>query len=81
MKTSTLIFLLLAMFFINSCRNIECPCFDKSLLTWMPYEVGDRLIYVNQQNDSLIFTVKSKHLSEAYKEKYDYPHLYLNSFL
>jgi len=47
----------------------------------MPYEVGDRLIYVNQQNDSLIFTVKSKHLSEAYKEKYDYPHLYLNSFL
>lgn len=69
MKTSTLIFLLLAIFFINSCRNIECPCFDKSQLTWMPYEVGDRLIYVNQQNDSLIFTVKSKHLSETYKEK------------
>lgn len=68
MKTSTLIFLLIVIFFINSCK-VECPCFDKSLLTWMPYEVGDRLTYVNQQNDTLSFTVKSKILSEEYKEK------------
>ncbi len=68
MKILTLFFLLIAIFFINSCK-IECPCFDESLLTWMPYEVGDRLTYVNQQNDTLSFTVKSKILSEEYKER------------
>jgi hypothetical protein len=68
MKTLTLIFLLIAVYFINSCK-VECPCFDKSLLTWMPYDVGDVLTYVNQQNDTLSFTVKSKILSEEYKEK------------
>ncbi len=68
MKIIKIIFLLCIVILTNSCK-VECPCFNKNLLTWMPYEVDDELLYVNQQNDTLFFTVKSKILSEEYKEK------------
>ncbi|GAB4287483.1 MAG: hypothetical protein Kow0068_13280 [Marinilabiliales bacterium] len=68
MNKIKILLLFVIVILMNSCK-IECPSFDKSLLTWFPYEVGDQLMYTNQHNDTLIFSVKSKNLSESYKEK------------
>jgi hypothetical protein len=62
------LFILLIIIASHSCK-VECPCFDEKLLTWMPYDINDKLMYMNQQNDTLVFFVKSKTLSVEYKEK------------
>jgi hypothetical protein len=64
MKTTILI--LLISMFVTSC-NYHCPGFDKDLLVWMPYETGDELVYTNQQNDTLKFTINQKEISEPYE--------------
>jgi len=58
---------LFGMFLLNSCKY-ECPCFDKSLLVWMPQEYGDKIQFTNQNNsDTLTFTVTKKEYTDSYK--------------
>jgi hypothetical protein len=65
MVKNTLLILLISLF-VTGC-NYNCPGFDKDLLVWMPYETGDELVYTNQQNDTLKFTINQKEISEPYE--------------
>lgn len=51
---------------VSGC-DYNCPGFDTELLKWMPYELGDELIYTNQHNDTLIFTINEKEISEPFE--------------
>jgi predicted DNA binding protein len=51
---------------VSSC-NYSCPGFDTELLKWMPYELDDELIYTNQYDDTLIFRIYQKEISESYE--------------
>jgi len=68
MKMQKLILLtLFGMFAMSSCKY-ECPCFDKSLLVWMPQEYGDEIKFTNHDNsDTLVFIVTKKYYSDSYK--------------
>ncbi len=64
-------FLFFSLFILNSCGKIECPAFDSSLLWWLPHSINDKLIYVNQNSDTLKFVVTAKNISDSYKIKHN----------
>jgi hypothetical protein len=66
MKTTILILLISLFVFVTGC-DYNCPGFDKDLLVWMPYETGDELVYINQRDDTLTFTINQKEISEPYE--------------
>ena len=68
MKTQKLLLLVLfAILSLSSCKY-ECPCFDKSLLVWMPQEYGNTIQFTNQdKSDTLTFYVTKKYYSDSYK--------------
>ncbi len=60
-----ILIVLFAMFILGSCKY-ECPCFDTSLLVWMPQEYGDSIQFTNQDNsDKLTFIVTKKYYSDS----------------
>ncbi len=68
MKKIKIFLFILFLFVFIGCKY-ECPGFDKTLITWIPYNVGDELIFVNQQLDTLYLTVTTKSVSEEYEAR------------
>lgn len=68
MRTINL-FLFLLIFFVFAGCKYECPGFDKTLLTWMPYNIDDELVFINQNNDTILFTIIHKAVSKEEKVK------------
>ena len=68
MNTKRIILIVLfGIFAISSCKY-ECPSFDKSLLVWIPQNVGDEIQFTNQDNsDTLTFYVTQKSYTDSYK--------------
>ena len=67
MKTMMVPLIAIVSIPLNSCRY-DCPCFDKSLLVWIPQEQGDKLEFTNKDySDTLTFTVTKKYYSDNYK--------------
>jgi len=65
MKNKISIFLI-SLIIISGC-DYPCPGFDKELLNWMPYNLNDELVYINQYNDTLKFIVDAKEVSPPYE--------------
>lgn len=68
MKTIKIFLFILILFVFIRCKY-ECPGFDKTLLTWIPYNTGDELTFTNQNSDTIKFTIVRKAVSEEEKVK------------
>lgn len=66
MKTIKALLLISVLFVLVSCEY-ECPGFDRKYLAWMPYNVGDELIFYNQNSDTIKFNVLRKEVSDEIK--------------
>lgn len=58
MRTINLICICL-LFLTCSCKR-ECPPFDRSLLVWIPYNLGDTIKFYTQSSDTLKFKITEK---------------------
>lgn len=66
MKISVYIVLLSVL--STSCL-VECPEFDSKLLSWMPRNPGEKVMYVNQDQDTITFVVNTKSMNGQYHIK------------
>ena len=49
-------FLIIFVIVLSTC-NKDCIKFDRDLLTWIPYNIGDEIYFTNQNNDTLTFII------------------------
>lgn len=49
----------LSSLFFTSCGSTDCPGFPEHLVDYFPYQTGDTLSFVNQNNDSLSFCISA----------------------
>ena len=49
-----------------SCGKTYCPAFPEHLVDYFPYNKGDTLLFVNQNNDSILFIVDTVEKTENY---------------
>lgn len=68
MKTIKIFLFILILFVFIGCKY-ECPGFDKTLITWIPYNIGDELTFSNQNSDTIKFIIVHKAISEEEKVK------------
>jgi hypothetical protein len=67
MRMKSILFLILTFFvLLNSCKY-ECPEIDKSLLKWIPQELGEKIRYYSQFNDTIEFIVNQKEYTDSYQ--------------
>jgi len=57
MKTKLIIFALLVTT-ITGCTRETCPGFPEHLVDYFPYQNGNTLKFVNQENDTLFFSIR-----------------------
>lgn len=62
-------FVLLLSFYLTGC-DIQCQGFDTKFLSWMPYELNDKLVYFNQNNDTIVFTINQKEIFDGYETSF-----------
>jgi len=52
------------------CGETHCPAFPDYLADYYPYQKGDTLLFVNQNHDTISFTVIEASSSKEYFQKY-----------
>ena len=86
MKTKILItFSCIGFLFLASCKE-DCPAFPDHLVDYFPYRIGDSLLFVNQNNDTILFRVseisitKESSISKCGKCKCETPELFVRAY-
>jgi hypothetical protein len=69
MKSKVQSILIIFVFVLLSSCYKKCPEFNKKYLSWMPYNIGDELIFINQNNDTLSFIINRKYVTDEHKIK------------
>jgi hypothetical protein len=58
MKTKNILLAILGAALSTACSStVDCPGFPENLVDYFPYQVGDTLRFVNENNDTLAFDV------------------------
>lgn len=70
MKSKQFFLIIVFSISLSTSCNYNCPGFDTKLLEWMPYDLNDKIIYYNQNNDTISFTINQKDISSSYETSY-----------